>query len=140
MKRTKIIYWIFTGLMTAVMGLGGIYDALASPEAVAYLTRLGYPAYLTSFLGVAKILGMIAILVPGYPRLKEWAYAGFIFDLVGAMYSHIMNGDPVTTWGMLILFIAIVAGSYIYYHKLRKLKAVAADKDWKASPEESFSY
>ncbi|RPE14421.1 DoxX family protein [Chitinophaga lutea] len=131
MKKTNIIYWILTGLMAAGMGVGAIFDALSWPEAVAYVTRLGYPASLVPFLGIAKILGIIAILVPGYPRLKEWAYAGLIFDLVGAMYSHIAFGDPASTWAPIILFIALVGGSYYYHHKRLRQKA---------GPSASFSY
>ena len=120
MKKTKIIYWIFTGLITAMLGVGSVYDAISAPEAVDYVTRLGYPAYLVPFLGVAKLLGLIAILVPGYPRVKEWAYAGLMFDLIGAMYSHISRGDAPQNWAPILLPILLVAGSYIYYHKLQK--------------------
>lgn len=140
MKKIKIIYWIFTGLMAAALSVGAIFDAIGVPEAMAYVTNLGYPAYIVPFLGVAKILGIVAILVPGYPRLKEWAYAGLVFDLVGATYSHIMHGDPAGTWAPMFVFIALVFGSYFYHHKLRRAKAQAADNAWKASPEESFSY
>ncbi|AWO02028.1 DoxX-like family protein [Chitinophaga alhagiae] len=140
MKKIKIIYWIFTGLMAAGLGVGAIFNAIGTPESVTYITNLGYPAYIVPFLGVAKILGIIAILIPGYPRLKEWAYAGLVFDLVGATYSHIMQGYPAAAWAPMFLFLAVVFGSYICHHKLRRLKAQAEDKDWKASPEESFSY
>ncbi|RPD38636.1 DoxX family protein [Chitinophaga barathri] len=128
MKKTKIFYWIVTGLMAAFMGLGAIYDASGAPEAVAYVTKLGYPAYIAQFLGVAKILGLIAILVPGFPRLKEWAYAGLIFDLIGAMYSHFMSGDPASTWGFIPLPMAFVFGSYFLYHKLRRQKLAQEGK------------
>ena len=120
MKKTNIIYWIFTGLMVAVLGFGSVYNAVSAPEAVAYVTRLGYPAYLVPFLGVAKLLGLIAVLMPGYSRLKEWAYAGLVFDLIGALYSHIGAGDPPANWAPLIVFIGVVFGSYIYYHKRQK--------------------
>lgn len=140
MKKTKIIYWILTGLMAAGVGVGAIFDAIPVPEAVAYVTRLGYPAYLVPFLGVAKILGVITILVPGFPRLKEWAYAGITFDLIGAMYSHIAFGDGAAVWMPIILFLFVVTGSYIYHHKLLKLKQQAQDSAWRASPEESLSY
>ncbi|MDQ3290263.1 MAG: DoxX family protein [Bacteroidota bacterium] len=120
MKKTKIIYWVFTGLLVAMLGVGSIFDAISDPEAIDYVTRLGYPGYLVPFLGVAKLLGILAILIPGYPRVKEWAYAGLIFDLVGAMYSHISSGDATGTWMLLFIPIFLVAGSYIYYHKLQK--------------------
>ena len=77
MKKTKIIYWIFTGLLAAGMLLGSIPDIMSTPEAVAIVTtHLGYPAYFIPFIGVAKLLGAVAILIPGFPRIKEWAYAG----------------------------------------------------------------
>ncbi|QNF33981.1 DoxX family protein [Adhaeribacter swui] len=122
MKKTKIIYWIFTGLVAALLGFGSIFDAISAQEAVDYVTRLGYPAYLVPFLGVAKLLGIFAILIPGYPRLKEWAYAGLIFDLVGAMYSHFSRGDAPANWLPILLPILLVAGSYGYYHKLQKAR------------------
>ncbi|MDJ1481652.1 DoxX family protein [Cytophagaceae bacterium YF14B1] len=121
MKKLKIIYWVITGIMVAMLGLGSIFDAISAPEAVAYVTKLGYPAYIVPFLGVAKLLGIIAILIPGYPRIKEWAYAGLTFDLLGALYSHISNGDPASTWIFIFIPILLVAGSYIFYHKLQEV-------------------
>jgi hypothetical protein len=70
-----------------------IPDVLQIPMAVAIFAHLGYPTYLLPFIGIAKILGVVAVLVPGFPRLKEWAYAGLVFDLTGALYSHISVGD-----------------------------------------------
>jgi hypothetical protein len=120
MKKTKIVYWIFTGLMTASLGIGSIFDAISAPEAVAHVTRIGYPAYIVPFLGYAKLLGIIAILVPGYARIKEWAYAGLMIDLVGASYSHLAFGDGPEGWAFMIIFMVIVMGSYVYRHKLLK--------------------
>ena len=117
MKKTKVIYWIFTGLMTALLGLGSVFDAVSAPEAVAYVTRLGYPAYLVPFLGVAKLAALIVILIPGLPRLKEWAYAGLVIDLVGALYSHIAVGESPGTWAPLSVVLLLIAGSYAFYHK-----------------------
>lgn len=120
MKKTKVIYWILTGPMIALLGLGAIFDAISAPEAVAHITHLGYPAYLVPFLGVAKLLGIVAILVPGFPRLKEWAYAGLVIDLVGAMYSHAAAGEAPAVWMPMIVLLGVVAGSYVFYHKLQK--------------------
>lgn len=117
MKKTKIIYWIFTGLFAALMLFSSIPGLLKDPNALKFMADLQYPPYLTGFLGVAKILGVIAILIPGYPRIKEWAYAGLVFDLVGATYSQIgANLPPEGLIFMLISFI-LAFGSYIYYHK-----------------------
>lgn len=117
MKKTAIFYWIFTGLLVLLMGLGSIPNIMRSPESVALFQHLGYPPYLLPFLGVAKVLGTVAILVPGWPRLKEWAYAGFVFDLTGAMYSFMSVGDPVSNWLPISIGYLIIAGSYYFYHK-----------------------
>jgi uncharacterized membrane protein YphA (DoxX/SURF4 family) len=120
MKRTKTLYWIFTGLLAALMLMSGITNALTVADAVTLFKHLGYPVYLSPFLGVAKILGVLAILVPRWPRLTEWAYAGFVFDLSGAMYSGIAVGDPASAWAPILIGFALIAASYIFYHK--KLK------------------
>jgi hypothetical protein len=91
MKRVNLLYWTFTGLFALLMLFSGIQNTLVTPESVAILSHLGYPSYIIPFLGVAKILGAITIIVPGFPRLKEWAYAGLFFDLAGATYSGIMT-------------------------------------------------
>ncbi|MED3984224.1 DoxX family protein [Peribacillus simplex] len=120
MKKIKIIYWIFTGLLVALMVLGSIPDIMSVPDAVALFNHLGYPTYLLPFIGIAKLLGVVAILIPGFPRIKEWAYAGFVFDLTGAMYSSISVGDPAIGWLLFIIGYILIAGSYIYHHKILK--------------------
>ncbi|MBD0383988.1 DoxX family protein [Paenibacillus sedimenti] len=120
MKKTKVMYWIFTALLIALMGFGAIPDILSLPDAVALFDHLGYPAYLLPFLGVAKLLGLAAILIPGLPRIKEWAYAGLAFDLIGAMYSSIAVGDPASGWVFFFIGFSVIAGSYVCYHKKQK--------------------
>jgi len=121
MKKTKIIYWIFTILFCGFMAFSAIPDVLNTPETVAFMTMLGYPLYFTPFIGVMKLLGVIAILIPGYPRIKEWAYAGLVFDLIGATYSMFSIGAPVMGFGLFMLLAFVLAfGSYIYYHKRLK--------------------
>jgi len=117
MKKTKLIYWIFTGLFAAFMALTAIPDVLNSADAVKFMTHLGYPAYFTPFIGVAKLLGSLAILIPGYPRIKEWAYAGLFFDLIGATYSQIATDGflPQIFFMLLPFMLGII--SYLYYHK-----------------------
>ena len=124
MKTTRILYWVFTGLFAAAMIFSAISNVFIWPEAVELITtQLGYPQYIIPFLGVAKVLGGIMILIPGFPRLKEWAYAGLFFDLIGATYSAIaIGGFQPEMLGMLIFF-GLGALSYIYYHK--KLKQTA---------------
>lgn len=121
MKKTIILYWTFTGLFAAVMLLSAVPNVMMSPDSIALIhTKLGYPQYFIMFIGVAKILGVIGILIPGNPILKEWAYAGLFFDLVAASASAIaVEGfDPMHLF-MLMFFVPGVL-SYIYYHK--KLK------------------
>jgi len=114
----KAPYWILTGLLAAFMLLGSIPDALRVPQAVAFFMHLGYPAYLLPFLGVAKTLGVLAVVVPGFPRLREWAYAGLTFDLSGALYSHLSVGDPAGTWMFPVIGLLLVTASYSLYRQV----------------------
>lgn len=116
-KRNTILFWVFTGLFSAVMLMSTIPNILSSQEWVDVFNQLGYPLYLLPFLGVAKLLGIIALLIPGFPRIKEWAYAGLFFDLTGAVYSGLAVGgfDPLML-GMLVPF-GLGTLSYIYHHK-----------------------
>lgn len=120
MKKTNILYWTFTGLFALAMLLSGIQNMLLTPESVAILSHLGYPNYIIPFLGVAKVLGATAIMVPGFPRLKEWAYAGLFFDLVGATYSAIMTDGLQPPMAGMLIFFGLFALSYIYYHKRQR--------------------
>src|SRR5882762_5500036 len=118
MKRTKILYWVFTGLLGALMLMSSIPDIISTPEAVEIVTHhLGYPAYFIPFIGVAKLLGVIAILVPGFPQIKEWAYAGLMFDLIGATYSQIANDGFQLAVLFMALPIVLLLFSYSLYHK-----------------------
>lgn len=106
MKNANLMYWIFTVLFGGFMLFTAIPDFMVLPDAVTFITGLGYPAYIVPFLGVAKALGVIAILVPGYPKIKEWAYAGLFFDLVGATYSTVAtHGFNISIMFMLIPFV-----------------------------------
>ena len=122
MKKTKIIYWIFTGIFAALMLFAAISEIQNGPDAVSFMARLGYPRYLNPFLGVTKLLGVTALLVPGFPRIKEWAYAGFVIDLVGATYSVMAAGpfDPKSLF-MFIWFIPLIL-SYVFYHRILAAK------------------
>jgi uncharacterized membrane protein YphA (DoxX/SURF4 family) len=122
MKTTKVLYWIFTILLIALMLFSAIGTFMNNPQGAEFAKHLGYPATLFTFLAVAKILGVIAILLPGFPRLKEWAYAGFTFDLVGAVYSGLVVGDPIRDWVPVFVGLILVFGSYITYHRLKAAK------------------
>ena len=92
-KRNKIIYWIATIWLALGMVSTGIVQLLKMKEEVDMITHLGYPVYFLTILGVWKILGVVAVLIPKFPLLKEWAYAGFFFAMSGAVFSHIASGD-----------------------------------------------
>ena len=115
MKKITILYWIFTGIFSAFMVMSAIPDISRSPEALAVFARLGYPPYLLPFLGTAKILGVTVVLAPWFRKLKEWAYAGIAFDLVGAFYSHLSVGDPPSVWKFAVTGMVLMTGSYLLY-------------------------
>jgi hypothetical protein len=122
MKKTNIFYWIFTGLFGFFMLFSAIPDILSQPVAIEGMHKgLGYPIYFVPFIGVAKALGVLAILVPGLPRLKEWAYAGLFFDLIGATYSIFAVGNYPGV-GFMLLPLALAITSYVFYTKRRKLQ------------------
>jgi uncharacterized membrane protein YphA (DoxX/SURF4 family) len=127
MKKTNIIYWIFTGLLCASLLASSLPDLLGAQQAKDFFAHLGYPWYLAVFLSVAKLLGFIAILIPGYPRIKEWAYAGVTFDFIGATYSQIAIGTPAYQWLLMIIWFIPLVFSYIYYHKKLNI-AVSTNK------------
>lgn len=116
-KRNAILFWVFTVLFCGFMLTSTIPNILSAPEWVDIFKQLGYPLYMLPFIGVAKLLGIIALLVPGFPRIKEWAYAGLFFDLTGATYSGLAVGgfDPL----MLVMLVPYGLGtmSYLYHHK-----------------------
>jgi len=124
MKKIEIWYWIFTSLFAFMMLFSAIPDVLSSPVAVQGMHEgLGYPVYFIPFIGVAKVLGVIAILVPGFQRIKEWAYAGLSFDLIGATFSIIASGAPFANWAFMVLPLSLAIRSYLFYHKKLQLAA-----------------
>jgi len=125
MKKTKTIYWIVTGLFCAFMLFSAIPDIMVTPEAVTFITSLGYPKYFIPFIGVAKLLGVIAVLVPGFPIVKEWAYAGLFFDLLGATYSGLSTGGYDPRILFMILPLSFLFISHFLYHKIAREKKLA---------------
>ena len=135
MKKTKVLYWVFTSLFALMMLGAAIPDVLSMPLAVKGMHEdLGYPIYFIPFIGVAKVLGAVAILIPGYLRIKEWAYAGLFFDLIGATYSIIAAGQPVGSWAFMILPLLLAAASYIFYHKRLKLMSAGSTSNFEGAP------
>ncbi len=117
MKKTKIFYWVITGLFSAFMLFSAIPDALSTPDAIKFMNQLGYPNYIIPFLGIAKVLGVIAILIPGFKRITEWAYAGLFFDLAGATYSVVASFGLQASILFMILPIIFLFLSYYLWRK-----------------------
>ena len=107
-KAKSIGYWVATGIIVFTMSSGGIAELTQQPQTIEGMKLLGYPVYFIMLLGVWKLLGSLALLIPRFPRLKEWAYAGIVFNMTGAAVSHIACGSPV--WHVFVtLGLALVA-------------------------------
>lgn len=113
-KRNKIIYWIATVWLSLGMLSTGIVQLLKTKEEVTLFNQLGYPVYFLTLLGIWKILGVIAILIPKFTLLKEWAYAGFFFAMSGAVFSHISVADHSVSayFGPILLLVLTVLSWY----------------------------
>lgn len=112
-KHKKIAFWITTTLFSLAMLMGGVLDLIHADTIVESMTHLGYPLYVATLLGVFKLLGVGALLAPPrFSRLKEWAYAGFSFDLIGAVFSHASVGDPIPQIMPPVVLLGIMAASY----------------------------
>ena len=111
--RKNAVYWITTALLAFELVLGGVWDVLRVPQVRGVIDRLGYPGYFLVILGIWKLLGAIAVIIPRFPRLKEWAYAGVVFNLTGALASNVVSGvtDPGTL-SYLVLMMGITAASW----------------------------
>lgn len=118
-KTTKILYYVSTVILSASMLMGGFFDATQNPMATEGLRLLGYPAYFAIIIGVAKILGVIGIWQKNVPFLREWAYAGFFFDTLGALISHLVVGPSSGPFAPALISLIIVLISYITFRKLR---------------------
>ena len=112
-KGNKIVYWISTLWLGLGMVSTGIVQLIRMKEEVDKMILLGYPAYFLTILGIWKLLGVVAVLVPKFPLLKEWAYAGFFFAMSGAIFSHLVIGDgPKEFFGPTLLLILTVVSWY----------------------------
>lgn len=112
-KRNKIIYWIATGWLSLGMVSTGIVQLIKMKEEVELMNHLGYPLYILTILGVWKLLGVLAVLAPRFPIVKEWAYAGFFFAMSGAIASHAAAGDEaITFFGPTLLLVLTIVSWY----------------------------
>lgn len=123
-KRNKIIYWIATLWLALGMTATGIVQLLKMKDEAEMITRLGYPLYFLTLLGVWKLLGVIAILIPKFSLLKEWAYAGFFFVMTGAVFSHFAVGDAAKDYFGPILLIVLTIVSWYFRPAERKTSVI----------------
>lgn len=120
-KRNKIIYWISTAWLSLGMLSTGVVQLLKTKEETDMMTHLGYLGYFLTIIGVWKILGVIAVLIPKFPVLKEWAYAGFFFAMSGAVLSHIALSDPVSEIAPPLLLLVLTVVSWYFRPTDRKM-------------------
>jgi hypothetical protein len=134
-KRNKIIYWIATLWLALGMVSTGLVqlfkvkaEGAVAPPGVYGITQLGYPVYFLTILGVWKLLGVIAVLIPKFPILKEWAYAGFFFAMSGAIFSHIASGNSVNELFPSLLLLTLTVVSWYFRPADRKIVPINIEK------------
>ena len=120
-KRNKIIYWVATVWLAVAMIASGIQQIFTIGGFVEIMERLGFPTYFSVILGVWKTAGVVAILIPKFPLLKEWAYAGFFFLLTGAIFTHAAVGDELIEYFGPALLLVLTIISWFYRPKGRRL-------------------
>ena len=124
-KRNKIIYWIATIWLSLGMVSTGVVQLLKlkgdGPGSLESMTNLGYPVYFVTILGISKILGVVALLIPKFPLLKEWAYAGFFFMMSGAIFTHIAAGSSMSEIFPSLLLLILTVVSWYFRPADRKL-------------------
>lgn len=121
MKTKQVVYWITLALFCLAMGAGGFADMTQNPTIMESMTKLGFPNYMATILGFWKIAGVLALLLPGLGLLKEWAYAGFFFDLTGASAAHLFVGDPMPEPIIPLVLLAIGMASWYFRPASRRV-------------------
>ncbi|HXY23025.1 MAG TPA: DoxX family protein [Candidatus Acidoferrum sp.] len=121
MART-VAYWVSTGLLAAMSLFAGFAYVSGNPQAVQGFAHVGYPQQLRVILGIAKLLGAVTLVVPGLPKLKEWAYAGFTFAWISAVVAHYLAKDGPRAFSPLVL-LALLAISYVSRPASRQCQA-----------------
>ena len=122
-KTHKIIYWVATVWLALGMTSTGVVQLIKMKEEVDMMTHLGYPAYFLTIIGVWKLLGVVAVLMPKFPLLKEWTYAGFFFVMSGAIFSHLAVGDSAKEFFGPSLLIVLTVTSWYFRPTDRRLSA-----------------
>jgi uncharacterized membrane protein len=123
-KRNKIIYWIATLWLSSAMLASGIMQLVKAKAWTGIMTHLGYPLYFMSILGVWKIVGVLALLIPRFPLLKEWAYAGFFFTMSGALFSHLTLSDKPNEILPAVVLIVLTIVSWYFRPADRKIAVI----------------
>ena len=123
-KTNKIVYWIATIWLALGMTSTGIVQLIKMKEEAAMMAHLGYPLYMLTLLGVWKILGAVAVLIPKFPLVKEWAYAGFFFVMSGAVFSHLAAGDGAKDFFGPVLLLVLTFVSWYFRPADRKIISV----------------
>jgi hypothetical protein len=128
--KTKLLYWVPTVLIALFMTASAIPDVLRVEAALTIIRHLGYPDYFLTLIGVAKLLGAVALLAPLPRTLREWAYAGFTFDLLGAAFSHASVGDPMANVLTPLVALAVLHLSYwAFRHQAAPAKKATSGVD-----------
>ena len=123
-KTQKIIYWVATLWLALGMTVTGAVQFMKMKDDVDLMNRLGYPVYFLTILGTWKILGVIAVLLPKFPLVKEWAYAGFFFAMSGAVFSHFASGSAAMEYFGPMLLIVLTVVSWYFRPADRRLVSV----------------
>lgn len=123
-KSLKITYWIATSVFVVGLSWSAVQYLIEAPKMVATITGLGYPVYFMKALGVAKLLGVAAIVIGRFETLKEWAYAGFTFNLIAASVSHLASGDPAWKATVPLAFLVVLMVSYAAWKRLHRAVAL----------------
>lgn len=132
-NRKTVAYWATTGLLSAGLVYGSVADITLQPASIEIMEQLGYPLYLLVILGVWKALAAVAILAPGMPRLKEWAYAGVFFNMTGAFVSHVVIGSAPYHFIASGLFVLLVIASWALRPQSRVLGSLFPERGQRRS-------
>lgn len=125
-RTLRIVYWVATLLFVVPQVWSAFQMLTQAPRMAATLHHLGYPDYFMVSLGVVKLLGAAVILLGLWPNLKEWAYAGYTFDTLGAFVSHVSAGDSLGTAAVPLVFLAVQLVSYVAWRRLGRPQLMAA--------------
>jgi hypothetical protein len=116
MKKNKIIYWSSTGLVSLAFLMSSFMYLGKNPGLMENFAKAGFPVFFVTILGLAKLLGAVAVINPWFPTLREWAYAGFTFVLIGAIWTHVATQTPFVAP---LIFLLLLGLSYWSHNKLK---------------------